>query len=139
MASIQKALQKKRKSGISRSESVASETVDNSRVPVAAESGMFKASLEATPGMKLHHSCSVQSTSLNLFCLKYQLISEAILTAHKMILCPLGIDKITEKAQMSEEGTMVSVPDAPPTAGTSDTQCNSDQGHKVAPVAPAAI
>lgn len=56
-----------------------------------------------------------------------------------MILCPLGIDKITEKAQVSEEGTMVSVPDVPPTAGTSDTESNSDRDHKVATVAPAAI
>lgn len=50
-ASIQKALQKKRRSGISRSNSIASEALDNSRAPAASESRLFKASLEATPGM----------------------------------------------------------------------------------------
>lgn len=118
-ASIQKALQhKKRKSGLSRSGSVASEAADNSRVPVAAEPRMFKASLEATPGMRL------QITFPELFGLKYQLN-----------LRPLGIDKITEKAQVSEEGTMVSVSDVPPSVGTSDTESNSDRDHEVATVA----
>lgn len=56
------------------------------------------------------------------------------------ILCPLGIDKITEKAQVSEEGTMVSV-SVPPSAaaGTSDTESNSDRDHEVATVAPATV
>uniref|UniRef100_H3BX91 HID1 domain containing n=1 Tax=Tetraodon nigroviridis TaxID=99883 RepID=H3BX91_TETNG len=99
-ASIQKALQKKRKSGISRSVSVTSETGDHSRVPVPADSSMFKASLEATP----------------------------------------GIDKITEKAQVSEEGTMVSVSVPPPAAaGTSDTESNSDRDHEVPAVAPSGV
>lgn len=59
-----------------------------------------------------------------LFCLKYQLN-----------LNSLGIDKITEKAQVSEEGTMVSVSDVPPTVGTSDAESYSDQDHEVATAA----
>lgn len=59
-----------------------------------------------------------------LFGLKYQLNLRA-----------LGIDKITEKAQVSEEGTMVSVLDLPPSVGTSDTESNLDRDHEVATVA----
>lgn len=53
---------------------------------------------------------------------------------------PLGIDKITEKAQVSEDGTMVAVPhsDSPQTAadsgaaaGASDTESNSERDHEV--------
>lgn len=56
------------------------------------------------------------------------------------ILCPLGIDKITEKAQMSEEGTMVSVAVPPPAAaGNSDTESNSDRDHEVATVAAVSV
>lgn len=52
------------------------------------------------------------------------------------ILCPLGIDKITEKAQVSEEGIMVSV-SVPPSAAadTSNTKSNVDRDHEVATVA----
>lgn len=51
-----------------------------------------------------------------------------------------GIDKITEKSQVSEDGTMVAVPqsDSPQTtadngatAGASDTESNSDRDHEV--------
>ncbi|XP_003961150.1 protein HID1b isoform X2 [Takifugu rubripes] len=42
-----------------------------------------------------------------------------------------GIDKITEKAQVSEEGTMVSVSDVPPSVGTSDTESNLDRDHEI--------
>lgn len=52
-----------------------------------------------------------------------------------------GIDKLTEKSQVSEDGTMVSVPktDSPPTvhpdqsavAGTSDTESNSGKDNEV--------
>lgn len=54
---------------------------------------------------------------------------------YRLHLRPLGIDKITEKAQVSEEGTMVSVTDLPPSVGTSDTESNSDRDHEVATVA----
>lgn len=61
-------------------------------------------------------------------------------TLKKIILRPLGIDKITEKAQVSEDGTMVAVPhsDSPQTAadssaaaGASDTESNSERDHEV--------
>lgn len=54
---------------------------------------------------------------------------------------PAGIDKLTEKSQVSEDGTMVSVPktDVPHTvhtdqsavAGTSDTESNSGRDNEV--------
>ncbi|XP_040885463.1 protein HID1b [Toxotes jaculatrix] len=98
-ASIQKALQKKKKSGISRTNSTENESMEGSRPAVPAEPGTLKASLEATP----------------------------------------GIDKITEKSQVSEDGTMVAVPhsDCPqatadgPTAAASDTESNSERDHEV--------
>uniref|UniRef100_A0A8C4EXK1 HID1 domain containing b n=1 Tax=Dicentrarchus labrax TaxID=13489 RepID=A0A8C4EXK1_DICLA len=65
-ASIQKALQKKKKSGISRTSSVETMSMEGSRPAVPAEPGTLKASLEATP----------------------------------------GIDKITEKSRVSEDGTL---------------------------------
>lgn len=100
MASIQKALQRKKKSGISRTNSIETVSMEGSRPAVPAEPGTLKASLEATP----------------------------------------GIDKITEKAQVSEDGTMVAVPhsDSPQTtadcsaaAGGSDTESNSERDHEV--------
>lgn len=54
-ASIQKALQKKKKSGISRTNSTDAESMEGSRPAVPAEPGTLKASLEATPGTKLDH------------------------------------------------------------------------------------
>lgn len=52
-----------------------------------------------------------------------------------------GIDKLTEKSQVSEDGTMVSIPktDSPPAAhsdqsavaGTSDTESNSGKDNEV--------
>ncbi|XP_039991453.1 protein HID1b [Xiphias gladius] len=99
-ASIQKALQRKKKSGISRTNSTEYESMEGSRPAVPAEPGTLKTSLEATP----------------------------------------GIDKITEKSQVSEDGTMVAVPqsDSPQTtadngatAGASDTESNSDRDHEV--------
>uniref|UniRef100_A0A8C4EW19 HID1 domain containing b n=1 Tax=Dicentrarchus labrax TaxID=13489 RepID=A0A8C4EW19_DICLA len=99
-ASIQKALQKKKKSGISRTSSVETMSMEGSRPAVPAEPGTLKASLEATP----------------------------------------GIDKITEKSRVSEDGTLVTVPhlDPPQTAadssagaGASDTESNSERDHEV--------
>ncbi|XP_076616304.1 protein HID1b [Chaetodon auriga] len=95
-ASIQKALQKKKKSGISRTSSTEAESMEGSRPAVPAEPGTLKASLEATP----------------------------------------GIDKITEKSQVSEDGTMVAVPHpdpspAPAAAGGSDPESSSDRDHEV--------
>ncbi|XP_071318328.1 protein HID1b [Trachinotus anak] len=99
-ASIHKALQKKKKSGISRTNSTENQSMEGSRPAVPAEPGTLKASLEATP----------------------------------------GIDKITEKSQVSEDGTMVAVPhsDSPQatadngaTGGASDTESNSGRDHEV--------
>ncbi|KAM9336744.1 protein HID1b isoform 2-T2 [Symphorus nematophorus] len=95
-ASIQKALQRKKKSGISRTNSTETESMEGSRPAVPAEPGTLKASLEATP----------------------------------------GIDKITEKSQVSEDGTMVAVPHSDPAdssaaAGASDTESNSERDHEV--------
>ncbi|XP_044035488.1 protein HID1b isoform X4 [Siniperca chuatsi] len=99
-ASIQRALQKKKKSGISRTNSTETESMEGSRPAVPAEPGTLKTSLEATP----------------------------------------GIDKITEKSQVSEDGTMIAVPhsDSPQTtadssaiAGASDTESNSERDHEV--------
>ncbi|XP_071763821.1 protein HID1b [Centroberyx gerrardi] len=101
-ASIQKALQRKKKSqtGISRTNSIETESMEGSRPAVPAEPGTLKASLEATP----------------------------------------GIDKLTEKAQISEDGTMVALPhshspqtaaDSSATAGASDTESNSERDHEV--------
>uniref|UniRef100_A0A3Q1I459 HID1 domain containing b n=1 Tax=Anabas testudineus TaxID=64144 RepID=A0A3Q1I459_ANATE len=98
-ASIQKALQKKKKSGISRTSSIENESMEGSRPAAPAEPGTLKASLEATP----------------------------------------GIDKITEKSQVSEDGTMVAVPhsdspqaaDSSAAAGASDTESNSEREPEV--------
>ncbi|XP_054455012.1 protein HID1b [Anoplopoma fimbria] len=99
-ASIQKALQRKKKSGISRSNSTETETMEGSRPAGPAEPGMLKASLAATP----------------------------------------GIDKITEKSQVSLDGTMVTVPhlnstqtpaDSSAEAAVSDTESNSERDHEV--------
>lgn len=100
-ASIQKALQKKKKkSGISRTNSTENGSMEGSRPAVPAEPGTLKASLEATP----------------------------------------GIDKITEKSQVSLDGTMVAVPHSDPpqtppdrntTAAASDTESNSERDHEV--------
>ncbi|TMS22272.1 Protein HID1 [Larimichthys crocea] len=94
-ASIQKALQKKKKSGISRTNSIEMESMEGSRPAVPAEPGTLKASLEATP----------------------------------------GIDKITEKAQVGEDGTMIVLPhsDSPKmtaVARASDAE-SSERDHEV--------
>uniref|UniRef100_A0AAQ5ZG88 HID1 domain containing b n=1 Tax=Amphiprion ocellaris TaxID=80972 RepID=A0AAQ5ZG88_AMPOC len=102
-ASIQKALQRKKKSPdvISRTSSQETVSMEGSHPAVPAEPGTLKASLVAIP----------------------------------------GIDKLTEKSQVSEDGTMVSVPktDSPHTthsdqsaaAGTSDTESNSGRDNEV--------
>ncbi|XP_068162227.1 protein HID1-like [Antennarius striatus] len=99
-ASIQKALQRKKSSGISRNNSVAPESSGGPRPAVPAEGGLLKTSLEATP----------------------------------------GIDKITEKAQVSQDGTMVAVPHSESSritavnsavAGASNMESNSDKDHEV--------
>lgn len=98
-ASIQKALQKKKKSGISRTNSTEAEFMEGTRPAVPAEPGTLKASLEATP----------------------------------------GIDKITEKTQVGEDGTLIAVPHSDSTqttadnsavAGASDTESNSERDHE---------
>ncbi|TWW70070.1 Protein HID1 HID1 domain-containing protein [Takifugu flavidus] len=98
-ASIQKALQRKRKSPdvISRTSSQETVSMEGSHPAVPAEPGTLKTSLVAIP----------------------------------------GIDKLTEKSQVSEDGTMVSVPktDPQPTeqsaaAGTSDTESNSGRDNE---------
>uniref|UniRef100_A0A3B3UEU3 HID1 domain containing n=1 Tax=Poecilia latipinna TaxID=48699 RepID=A0A3B3UEU3_9TELE len=102
-ATIQKALQRKKKSPdvISRTSSQETVSMEGSRPAVPAEPGTLKASLVAMP----------------------------------------GIDKLTEKSQVSEDGTMVSIPklDSPQTvhsdqsaaAGTSDTESNSGRDNEV--------
>nr|XP_046232325.1 protein HID1b [Scatophagus argus] len=101
-ASIQKALQKKKNSAVSRTNSIVPESMEGSTPAAPAEPGTLKASLEDTP----------------------------------------GIDKITEKAQVSEDGTMVTVPhsDSPKTsadssaaAGAGDTshESSSKRDHEV--------
>uniref|UniRef100_A0AAQ6A7V0 HID1 domain containing b n=1 Tax=Amphiprion ocellaris TaxID=80972 RepID=A0AAQ6A7V0_AMPOC len=80
-ASIQKALQKKKKSGISRTNSTEKGSMEGSTPAVPAEPGTLKASLEATP----------------------------------------GIDKITEKSQVSVDGTMTETSELQP-ATLSPTQ-----------------
>uniref|UniRef100_A0A665VX20 Protein HID1-like n=1 Tax=Echeneis naucrates TaxID=173247 RepID=A0A665VX20_ECHNA len=101
-SSIQKALQRKRKSPdvISRTSSQETVSMEGSHPAVPAEPGTLKASLVAMP----------------------------------------GIDKLTEKSQVSEDGTMVSIPktDSPHTAhpdqsavaGTSDTESNSGRDNE---------
>ncbi|KAG7491219.1 hypothetical protein MATL_G00000590 [Megalops atlanticus] len=100
-ASIQKALQRKKKSpgGISRTASQEAVSMEGSRPAIPAEPGTLKTSLAATP----------------------------------------GIDKLTEKSQVSEDGTMVSVQqkDSPQTpsdhsgaAGASDTESNSGRDNE---------
>lgn len=101
-ASIQKALQKKKKTPdvISRTSSQETVSMEGSHPAVPAEPGTLKASLVAMP----------------------------------------GIDKLTEKSQVSEDGTMISVPKADhihaahpehsATAGTSDTESNSGRDNE---------
>ncbi|XP_030229963.1 LOW QUALITY PROTEIN: protein HID1 [Gadus morhua] len=96
-SSIQKALQRKKKSPdvISRTSSQETISMEGSRPAVPAEPGTLKASLVAIP----------------------------------------GIEKLTEKSQVSEDGTMVSIPkmdspqkplaDQSTVTGTSDTESNS--------------
>ncbi|XP_006635244.2 protein HID1b [Lepisosteus oculatus] len=100
-SSIQKALQRKKKSpdAISRTNSQEAVSMEGSRPAVPAEPGTLKTSLIATP----------------------------------------GIEKLTEKSQVSEDGTMVSVQqtDSPQTpsdnggiAGASDTESNSGRDNE---------
>ncbi|XP_056263024.1 protein HID1 [Pseudoliparis swirei] len=101
-ASIQKALQRKRKSPdvISRTGSQETVSMEGSRPAVPAEPGTMKTSLVAIP----------------------------------------GIEKLTEKSQVSEDGTMVSVPktgrsqrahsDQNAVVGTSDTESNSGRDNE---------
>ncbi|KAJ0058124.1 hypothetical protein NL108_007409, partial [Boleophthalmus pectinirostris] len=101
-ASIQKALQKKRKTPdvISRTSSQETVSMEGSHPAVPAEPGTLKTSLVAIP----------------------------------------GIDKLTEKSQVSEDGTMVSVPktdtahaaqpDPSAATGTSDTESNSGRDNE---------
>ncbi|XP_061606407.1 protein HID1 [Phyllopteryx taeniolatus] len=97
LGSIQKGLQRKRKSPdvISRTSSQETVSMEGSRPAVPAEPGTLKASLVAIP----------------------------------------GIDKLTEKSQVSKDGTMVSVPkmehsEQIATTGTSDTESNSGRDNE---------
>uniref|UniRef100_A0A8C5C0F7 HID1 domain containing n=1 Tax=Gadus morhua TaxID=8049 RepID=A0A8C5C0F7_GADMO len=102
-SSIQKALQRKKKSPdvISRTSSQETISMEGSRPAVPAEPGTLKASLVAIP----------------------------------------GIEKLTEKSQVSEDGTMVSIPkmdspqkplaDQSTVTGTSDTESNSGRDTEV--------
>ncbi|XP_023676320.1 protein HID1 isoform X1 [Paramormyrops kingsleyae] len=89
-ASIQKALQRKKRSpeGISRTNSQETVSMEGSRPAAPAEPGTVKTSLAATP----------------------------------------GIDKLTEKSQVSEDGTMVSVQHTP--SDHSDTESNSGRDNE---------
>ncbi|KAG7507139.1 hypothetical protein JOB18_025180 [Solea senegalensis] len=94
--SIQKALQKTRKSKMSRCSSTENESMPGSRPAEPAEPGKLKTSLEATP----------------------------------------GIDTITEKTQVSENGLLVVVPhsatvDVGAVGGANDTESNSERDHEV--------
>ncbi|XP_019734806.1 protein HID1-like [Hippocampus comes] len=96
-ATIQKALQRKRKSpdAISRTSSQETVSMEGSRPAVPAEPGTLKASLVAIP----------------------------------------GIDKLTEKSQVSEDGTMVSIPklehsEQITASGTSDTESISGKDNE---------
>ncbi|XP_053727616.1 protein HID1b isoform X2 [Synchiropus splendidus] len=95
-AAIQKALQRNKKSGFSRTNSTEPESMEGSRRAACAEPGTLKASLEATP----------------------------------------GLDKITEKSRVSEDGTLVVVPNSPQlnssaVAAGSDTESNSERDLEV--------
>ncbi|XP_060951430.1 protein HID1b isoform X1 [Limanda limanda] len=100
-ASIQKALQKKKRSPrVSRANSAEGESMEGSTPAVPAEPGSFKISLEATP----------------------------------------GIDKITEKSLVTENGSVVALPHPDPPqvaadngapAGASDTESNSERDHEI--------
>ncbi|KAM9832587.1 LOW QUALITY PROTEIN: protein HID1b [Neosynchiropus ocellatus] len=95
-AAIQKALQRNKKSGFSRTNSTDTESMEGSRRAACAEPGTLKASLEATP----------------------------------------GLDKITEKSRVSEDGTLVAVPNSPQlnnsaVAAGSDTESNSERDLEV--------
>ncbi|KAM3859663.1 protein HID1-like [Diretmus argenteus] len=99
-ASIQKALQRKKKPTTSVSRANSTESMECSRPAVPAEPGTLKASLEATP----------------------------------------GIDKLTEKSQVTEDGTMVALPHSRSpqttagsgaTAGASDAESNTERDHEV--------
>lgn len=90
VSSIQKALQRKKKSGVSQPQSLSSASCSSSTGTSLKAHGL-KASLEATP----------------------------------------GIDKITEKSQVSQDGTMVTIPRMELQAGTSDTESNSERDTEV--------
>uniref|UniRef100_A0A1A7Y216 HID1 domain containing n=1 Tax=Iconisemion striatum TaxID=60296 RepID=A0A1A7Y216_9TELE len=83
--SIQKALQKRKKSGIGNINST-DESMEGSIPAAPAEPGTLKASLEATP----------------------------------------GIDKITEKSQVSEDGTMITVPHPRSAAMPADSNATNE-------------
>lgn len=121
-AFIQKALQRNKKSGVSRSKSISQESTVGSRPAVSARPGTLKASLEATPGMEFSY---VHNKSFY-----FDLVNNLEVIWH-----PSGIDKITEKAQVSQDGTMVAVPRseslAGATAGASDTESNSERDTEV--------
>ncbi|KAF4092663.1 hypothetical protein AMELA_G00023230 [Ameiurus melas] len=116
-ASIQKALQKKRKSpdAISRTNSQETISMEGSRPAVPAEPGTLKTSLVAMPG-----------NSLTIPLWQWNSLLEG------------SIDKLTEKSQVSEDGTMVTVPktETPHSpehgvlSGASDTESNSGRDNE---------
>ncbi|XP_030255155.1 protein HID1b isoform X1 [Sparus aurata] len=158
MASIQKALQRKKKSGISRTNSIETVSMEGSRPAVPAEPGTLKASLEATPALQVEFENVTEVRDIKNASTggASEPNSRLVATAHVQLSAEMrkkrdvslltaaiissGIDKITEKAQVSEDGTMVAVPhsdspqataDCSAAAGGSDTESNSERDHEV--------
>lgn len=132
-SSIQKALQRRKKSGVSRPRSLSASSLSSTgSSPVSpAGPGSLKASLEATPGGKLkkcQKSMSFQGQSVAYWTTPGAGEQESKSCS---LLHPPGIDKITEKAQVSQDGTMVAVPRSGSQAGASDTESNSERDVEV--------
>uniref|UniRef100_H3AL71 HID1 domain containing n=1 Tax=Latimeria chalumnae TaxID=7897 RepID=H3AL71_LATCH len=117
--SIQKALQRKKKTPepISRTNSQDGTSMEGSRPAAPAEPGTLKASLFATPGITL----STPTLEAQVFIymenpLPMQTTENSSLGSHQRFTYPVlapyfcaGIEKLTEKSQVSEDGTMRSV------------------------------
>ncbi|KAJ6660385.1 hypothetical protein lerEdw1_017808 [Lerista edwardsae] len=100
LQSIQKALQRKKKAPepISRTNSQEGVSMEGSRPAAPAEPGTLKTSLVATPGQ------------FNLFMKSWAPIFEGVyICIHLQNIKFYGIDKLTEKSQVSEDGTMRSL------------------------------
>ncbi|OXB56264.1 hypothetical protein ASZ78_006447 [Callipepla squamata] len=105
--SIQKGLQRRRRTPepISRTNSQDGASMEGSRPAAPAEPGTLKTSLVATPGVFSQgqvNSCGVMRSRLHL-------IASAERRTVQITADVLGIDKLTEKSQVSEDGTMRSL------------------------------